>query len=195
MVFEDQLATPCALAKNVSSLKLANDDLVLLDASDNDEAKLLKLLAELQSKHAENWVCLLAVANDINIGPYLAFPVVKGVIHKHQSEKILLKGVVSMDRGVPWFSRKHANQLAALRVAPSNEHIEFPNELTKREQQVLGFLSKGYSNKKIAELLFLSIHTINTHRNNLYRKLGVNSHAEAVLWALGHQTSSKTFSF
>lgn len=186
---ESKLDIPCVVAKQPASLRIDINDLILLQVTDLDESKLLLLLGTLQSKHPDNWVCLFAVPADENISPFLSFPVVKGILHLQQSENIILKGIISMDKGVPWFSRKHANQLAALRVVPNVDHIDFPKELTRREKQVLRYLGKGYPNKKIAELLFLSIHTINTHRNNLYRKLGVQSHAEAVLWALGHQTT------
>lgn len=57
-------------------------------------------------------------------------------------------------------------------------------KLTKREQQVLQKVAKGYTSQEIAEMEGLSYHTVATHVKNIYRKLSVNSRAEAVFEAL-----------
>lgn len=56
--------------------------------------------------------------------------------------------------------------------------------LSKREQEVLELLTKGYSYKKIAADLFVSIDTIGSHIKNIYSKLQVNSAPEAVAKAI-----------
>jgi two-component system NarL family response regulator len=55
--------------------------------------------------------------------------------------------------------------------------------LTKREREVLQGVAAGLSEKKLAETLSLSPHTVHTHIKKIYRKLQVNSRAEAVLKA------------
>ena len=60
-------------------------------------------------------------------------------------------------------------------------------ELSKREQEVLELLTKGYSYKKIAADLFVSIDTIGSHIKNIYSKLQVNSAPEAVAKALKYK--------
>ena len=57
-------------------------------------------------------------------------------------------------------------------------------KLTKREQQILQKVAKGYTSQEIAEIEGLSYHTVATHVKNIYRKLSVNSRAEAVFEAL-----------
>lgn len=57
---------------------------------------------------------------------------------------------------------------------------EYFQELSKREQEILEQLSKGYRYKEIADLLFLSIETVRTHIRNSYEKLQVNSRVEAL---------------
>jgi len=56
--------------------------------------------------------------------------------------------------------------------------------LTQRERDVLEFMSKGRSQKEIAKELFISPHTVNSHTQNIYMKLHVNSGIEAVAKAL-----------
>lgn len=58
-------------------------------------------------------------------------------------------------------------------------------ELSKREEEVLQFLSKGYRNKEIAESLFISVETVRRHVHVIYSKLHVRSRTEAVLKYLG----------
>lgn len=53
-------------------------------------------------------------------------------------------------------------------------------ELTKREMELLGLLSKGYRYKEIADQLFISQDTVRTHIRNIYVKLQVNSKIEAI---------------
>ena len=57
-------------------------------------------------------------------------------------------------------------------------------KLTKRELDVLRLLVKGYSNKQIAGDLFISIHTVVTHRKNITEKLGIKSIAGLTIYGI-----------
>jgi DNA-binding NarL/FixJ family response regulator len=57
---------------------------------------------------------------------------------------------------------------------------EYFQTLSKREQEMLEHLSRGYRYKEIADRLFVSIETVRTHIRNIYEKLQVNSRAEAL---------------
>jgi DNA-binding CsgD family transcriptional regulator len=57
--------------------------------------------------------------------------------------------------------------------------------LGKREIEILALIGQGDSSKTIAEKLFLSLHTVNTHRRNIQKKLGTNRVAELV--SLAHE--------
>lgn len=59
-----------------------------------------------------------------------------------------------------------------------------PRELHERELEVLRHAAKGMSNKAIALQLAISERTVQTHMISIFRKLGVNSRTEAVLYAL-----------
>ncbi|MEM9664585.1 MAG: response regulator transcription factor [Bacteroidota bacterium] len=56
--------------------------------------------------------------------------------------------------------------------------------LTEREKEVLGEMVEGYTQKEVAERLFVSAHTVNTHVKHIYAKLHVRSGIEAVVKAL-----------
>ena len=59
----------------------------------------------------------------------------------------------------------------------TNEHFQ---SLSRREQEMLEQLSKGYRYKEIADKLFISIETVRTHIRHIYEKLQVNSRVEAL---------------
>ncbi len=56
--------------------------------------------------------------------------------------------------------------------------------LTEREYEILSFISKGYTSAQIADKLFLSLFTIQTHRKNIKRKLKCKSNGEMINYAL-----------
>lgn len=58
--------------------------------------------------------------------------------------------------------------------------------LTSREQTVLLELAQGKSNKDVAEVLDISVHTVETHRKNIKRKLGISSTAGLTRYAMEH---------
>lgn len=57
--------------------------------------------------------------------------------------------------------------------------------LSEREQEVLGLIATGATNREIAKSLYLSPHTVKEHTSSIYRKLGVRNRAEAVRSAQG----------
>jgi len=61
-----------------------------------------------------------------------------------------------------------------------------PGDLSEREAGVLRLIALGHTNPEIAALLFLSVRTIETHRQHIQQKLGRTSRAELVRYALDH---------
>jgi len=57
-------------------------------------------------------------------------------------------------------------------------------ELRSREKEILKAVAQGHTNQEIAEKLFLSIHTITTHRKNITAKLGIKTISGLTLYAL-----------
>ena len=56
--------------------------------------------------------------------------------------------------------------------------------LTTREREVLQLLAEGRSNKEVATVLDLSLHTVETHRGHIMQKLNLHSGAEMILYAI-----------
>lgn len=71
----------------------------------------------------------------------------------------------------------------------TGELYHFPKEtptsnLSLREQEILQLLSKGLISKQIADKLYISVNTVNTHRQRIIEKLNVSNTTEAVQYAL-----------
>ena len=76
---------------------------------------------------------------------------------------------------------------ALLSQAETPERLQEPVEpLTRREIDVLRLLARGNTNRQIAELLALSVRTVESHRANLMGKLGLASRVELVTYAEEH---------
>ena len=58
------------------------------------------------------------------------------------------------------------------------------NSLSQREKEIVGCVVRGMTNKEIAEKLFISVHTVITHRRNITRKLQIHSAAGLTIYAI-----------
>jgi LuxR family maltose regulon positive regulatory protein len=67
---------------------------------------------------------------------------------------------------------------ASSAATPAGAELREP--LSERELEVLGLVASGKSNQEIASSLFVSLSTVKTHINNLYRKLGTRSRTQAI---------------
>jgi len=75
----------------------------------------------------------------------------------------------------------------ARKIIPSlradNKEKNIP-ELTRREREVLGLMVEGFSNKKIADTLFIGIKTVKTHVGHILQKTGLSNRTRVVLYAI-----------
>lgn len=81
-----------------------------------------------------------------------------------------------------------SNNESAEREADNENMLDSNGDirLTPRECDIVRAIAKGLSNKEIAEALFLSVHTVTTHRRNISSKLGIHSASGMTLYALLH---------
>ena len=77
-----------------------------------------------------------------------------------------------------------------LKISKAIDEIEkenSENRLTKREEVIVRKIAEGLSNKEIANILSISIHTVMTHRKNIIRKLRINSVSGLTVYAIINQ--------
>lgn len=75
-------------------------------------------------------------------------------------------------------------KLKAAASLERKEELQENGDLSVREKDVLSCIAKGQTNKEIADLLNLSIHTVMTHRKNIMRKTGIKSISGLTVYAL-----------
>ena len=71
--------------------------------------------------------------------------------------------------------------------ASERKQVSDDNKLTNREVEIVRLIEREYSNKKIAEELFLSERTVETHRKNIFRKTKTNSVIGLIKYAYEHK--------
>ena len=117
----------------------------------------------------------------------------KGYLSKDSSVSDLTKAIKAVHRGELWIERKlmsrFFDQEAMGDSKGRNPHGRTKEELTPREHEVLSILTKGCTNKEIAQDLFISEKTVKTHLNSIFRKLKVTRRLEAVLYAISEGLS------
>lgn len=118
--------------------------------------------------------------DDETIAAWVQAGVTGYLLLEEPTERIVaaVRGVARGERA--WFSRRIAEVLAG------RTEREALVRLTAREQAVLGELAAGATNEEIGEALAISVHTVRHHLKNAYRKLGVESRSQAVVWAIRH---------
>lgn len=110
----------------------------------------------------------------------------KGYLLKDSAEADVLRAVHAVAMGRTYFTPSIAHTLLEdyMRRLQQEGVQDRYDLLTDREREVLQLLAEGRSNKDVAALLNLSIHTVDTHRTNFMQKLGLHNTAEIVIYAM-----------
>jgi DNA-binding NarL/FixJ family response regulator len=103
-----------------------------------------------------------------------------GYLLKQTPPAKLLEAIQDVYRGGSPMSGEIARKVVQSFQHPLPDYAA-ANGLTKREDEILGYLVKGYFYKEIAGLLFISVETVRTHIRNIYEKLQVRTRSEAIL--------------
>jgi two-component system response regulator NreC len=105
---------------------------------------------------------------------------VRGYVLKEAADTELVQAVRSAAAGETYLQPA----LGARMAAQANDSSD--GGLTERELGILELVALGHTNAEIAQQLFLSIRTVESHRANLQSKLGLSTRAELVRYALDH---------
>lgn len=160
-------------------------DILLLDVNlpDIGEEELLKKIREMKPGIKILYLTIMRGTRYIH---RLVKHNIQGYLLKNSGITELHKALLEIAGGGQYFSPE-INILDAeqdFRSTITIEDKKIDEILSKREIEVLKLICKEYSNSDIAEKLFLSISTVETHRKNLIAKLGVNNTVGLVKFAL-----------
>lgn len=103
-----------------------------------------------------------------------------GYLLKNTSGNVLIEAVQQVAEGKIYYSPKVQEILNSV----SDKELNRGNaQISKREKEIIEKLAQGYNTAEIAEMLFISIHTVDTHRRNLLGKLQVSNTVSLVKFA------------
>ncbi|OQP63680.1 response regulator [Niastella populi] len=105
-----------------------------------------------------------------------------GYLLKNAEKSELLKAIHSIHGGSNYFSKEIMEKYTNSVFNPGTEKSNEPT-LSKREKEILKYIAAEFTTPEIAEKLFISQYTVNTHRKNLIAKLGVKNVAGLVKYA------------
>lgn len=118
----------------------------------------------------------------------------KGFLVKETGIDELKKAIQIVFEGETYFSQQLLQNII---VNISNPVVKSSRnkvvDLTKREEDVLELICKGYSNKEIADSLFISQKTVEGHKSNLMEKTNTKSAINLMLFAIKHQLIDPAF--
>ena len=109
---------------------------------------------------------------------------ISGYVLKNIGKQELVKALEKISAGGIYFSDEVLEEMTrASERKKENEEVN----LTAREIEIIRLIEKEYNNKQIAESLFISERTVETHRKNIFRKSGTNSVIGLVKYAYEHK--------
>jgi Response regulator containing a CheY-like receiver domain and an HTH DNA-binding domain len=105
-----------------------------------------------------------------------------GYLIKSASAEEIAEAIATVLKGKMYLSVSMEHVLRPLSVTP----VDSLPALTKREKEILNQIAEGLTNNQIAEKLFISPLTVDSHRKNLLTKLNVNNTASLIRYAMEH---------
>ena len=102
-----------------------------------------------------------------------------GYILKNSSLKEVYEAIITVHRGESYFDANINTNVLNSKSSNKSKGI-----LTKRQIEILELIGQGKTSREIADLLFIGIHTVDTHRKNMVRILGLQGKGELMRYAL-----------
>lgn len=112
----------------------------------------------------------------------------RGYLPKNTSRKELIEAIYAIQRGEEYFAESISNVIlkSYIKKAKSNSTDSENNEklLSKREIEVLKLFAEGMTNQEIADKLFISIRTVESHKNHIMARLELKTTVDLVKFAI-----------
>lgn len=160
-------------------------DLVLLDVTMPPENG-VRTAARLKEQQPELVVLILTMHEDEALLHEALRAGAAGYLIKRAEEAEILRAIHAVIRGDIYVHPTMTRALLHRPVETEQRRGELVEPITPRELDVLRLLAKGNTNRQIADLLNLSIRTVENHRANLMSKLGLTSRVALVNYAEEH---------
>jgi DNA-binding NarL/FixJ family response regulator len=164
--------------------KELSPDIILMDI-DMPHTNGLAVTEMLRKELPHIKVLILSMSNSGTFVPRILQSGARGYIPKDAPTAELVKAIETVQRGETFFGEDVA-QIALKQMMSGNAAGANNRELSPRERDVLIGIAKGLSNKEIASQLNIGTRTVETHRDNLMRKLEIRSVGGLTKYALAN---------
>jgi DNA-binding NarL/FixJ family response regulator len=160
-------------------------DVVLLDIA-MPNLNGIEAARQIAAKHERMGMIILSMHSDESYVLKALKAGARGYLLKDSSESDVVNAVRAVSSGKAYFSPEISRMMADdyLRQMQQRGVEDSYELLTSREREILQMLAEGKSNKDVANLLNLSLHTVETHRSNILQKLNLHSIPELILYAV-----------
>jgi DNA-binding NarL/FixJ family response regulator len=127
---------------------------------------------------------ILILTNTINKSEFVELTKAgyKNIIYKNADKEEFFNAVESTLKGKKYYSSMLLDMI--LEMNSGKQSLEESKSLTSSEIEIVKLIAKGLTTKEIALHKCISFHTVNTHRKNIFRKMGVSNASELVMHAI-----------
>jgi DNA-binding NarL/FixJ family response regulator len=111
----------------------------------------------------------------------------KGYLPKDTSRKELLDAITSISEGEEYLGKLISSSILKSYIKKSYsgfDRLDKDEQLTSREIEIIELIGKGFSNKEIADKLFISVRTVDSHKNHIMCKLKLRTTAELIIYGI-----------
>jgi DNA-binding NarL/FixJ family response regulator len=147
------------------------------------------MIAEAKARHATVRVLVLTFRKDDNVIDSALRAGADGYVLKNDSRNDLFMALRSIASGRGYISPSICDRVVSGYVRardPTRNRIAARGELTERERQIMRLIAAGHRTREMAELLSLSPKTVEKHRANLMRKLGLRNASAVAAYAIAN---------
>lgn len=143
-----------------------------------------ELIKRMRADHADVKVLVLSALEESLYGERCLRAGAMGYLNKRESNDKLIEAIRAVLAGERYMSPALTQRLVRDALCARDAALSPLERLTDREMEILQLIGEGLSSRDIAERLFLSPHTIGTHRENLKRKIGLVGGAALTQYAV-----------
>jgi two-component system nitrate/nitrite response regulator NarL len=164
-------------------------DVVLWDIHGENKED-LKVISEIKALGSSTRLMILDFYGDKEIFVKALKNGAQGYMLGKSSEEDLLYAIEQIYKGKKYYDSYFIEAMMNenKNTVDKSDKLEI---LTYREREILMEISKGLSNKKISEKLYITEHTVKKHINHIFEKLGIRDRTEAALYVNNYGISSK----
>ena len=160
-------------------IETTDADIVLLDIHLPDQSG-IEIARKLIQLRPAMKILVLSAENDAETISKLIETGINGFISKNATMKELFIAIDYIEEGAEYFGKDISKIIRDIKVAKKDGKDQF----TERENEIIALCSEGLTAKEIADRMYINVATVNTHKNNIFKKLGINNSVELVIYAM-----------